>query len=525
MKNESCNIWIKRTVRLIVVFAILLVLFGSGCNTISPKLQDEYIRKNINQEMHVVFDEYRQAAQKFMTDEKVQGASIALVDRDGILWSAGFGHTDRDQKKPVTTETIFAAMSITKVLTATAVMFAMQDGLVELDTPITKYLPDFTVNSRFEENPQEKITLRHLLTHTSGLAFDTTVGNGGEMENVLFEDHIKSISNTWLRHEVGEKLLYSNIGMDLVAYILQVRSGKPYSEYLSETIFKPLNMTNSTTDLAWIRNHRNRAIGQVPHIKEAPLDVVNFYLGAGSLLTTAEDLAQFIQFHLNRGRVDQRQILDERFIDIMYTPSPFLYPNKESGRNSWPILRNKSKDEHRQFGHDGGGLGFGAYMYWYPEYGFGAVIMVNSSLNKGNGAQVWINSIMKRMISEKLVERNELFDAITWKAEWNVNASGLDPNSFTPYQPAWKKYIGTYRIRWNGYKPYTYAKILLALLGYPEYEAQVYDKDGYLEILYLGRHERLDEYQPGLFFTKEGECLDLRGEVPTWQNYRLKKIK
>lgn len=509
----------------VVTLNILLLISTAGCHTVNPQIQDEYIRTNLNQKIHAVFDEYRQSAQKFMSDEKVQGASIALVDRDSILWAAGFGHTDRDQKTPVTTETIFAAMSITKVITATAVMFAMQEGLVELDVPITKYLPDFSVNSRFEENPQEKITLRHLLTHTSGLAFDTTVGNGGEMENVSFEDHIKSISDTWLRHEVGEKLLYSNIGMDLVAYILQIRSGKPYSEYLSETIFKPLNMPNSTTDLEYIRSHPNKAIGQVPHIKEAPLDVVNFYLGAGSLLTTAKDLARFIQFHLNRGRINQRHILDERFIDIMYTASPFLYPNKESRRNSWPILKNKSKDENRQFGHDGGGLGFGSYMYWYPEYGFGAIIMVNSSLHKGNGAQVWINSIMKRMINDKLVERNKLFDKISWKIEWSINALGLDPNTFTPYQPAWKKYIGTYRIRWNGYKPYAYAKILLALLGYPEYETQVYKKDGYLETLYHGRHERLDEYQPGLFFTKDGECLDFRGEAPTWQNYRLKKIK
>ena len=139
MKNESCNIRKKRTVQLIVVFAIGLVFCGSGCNTINPKLQDEYIRTNINQEIHVLFDEYRQSVQKFMADEKIQGSSIALVDGDGILWSAGFGHTDRDHKKPVTTETIFAAMSITKVFTATTVMFAMQEGLVELDTPITDF--------------------------------------------------------------------------------------------------------------------------------------------------------------------------------------------------------------------------------------------------------------------------------------------------------------------------------------------------------------------------------------------------
>ena len=147
-------------------------------------------------------------------------------------------------------------------------------------------------------------------------------------------------------------------------------------------------------------------------------------------------------------------------------------------------------------------------------------------LRCSGGVDPRVNPIARAVVEVFLLPNgNELFDAITWKAEWNVNASGLDPNSFTPYQPAWKKYIGTYRIRWNGYKPYTYAKILLALLGYPEYEAQVYEKDAYLEILYLGRHVRLDEYQPVLFFTQHGECLDLRGEVPTWQIYRLKKIK
>jgi len=509
----------------VVTLNILLLICITGCRTVSPQVQDEYIRNNLNQEKHVLFDEYRQAVQKVMAEEEIPGVSIALVDRDGIQWAAGFGYTDKNQKTPVTTETIFAAMSITKVITATAVMFAVQDGAVELDVPIVEYLPGFSVNSRFEENPQNKITLRHLLTHTSGLAFDTTVGNGGEMQNVSFEDHIKSISNTWLRYKVGEKILYSNIGMDLAAYILQVRTGKPYSQYLSERIFKPMNMSNSSTDLTFIRRHPNRAIGHQPHVKEAPLGIVDFYLGAGSVFTNAIDLARFIQFHLNRGRVDQEPILDERFIDMMYTPSPLLYPSEGSKGNAVGILRSKSKDGNHQLGHDGGGLGFCAYMYWYPEYGFGAVIMVNSSLNKDNGAEAWINSFMKMMISKKLVERNGLFDTIPWEEVWTINSVEHDPNTFTPYQPTWKKYRGTYRIRSSSYKPYGYSKILLNFFGIPDYEVQVREKEGYLESVYQGRHERLDEYQPGLFFTKDGECLDFRSEIPTWQNYRLDKIK
>ena len=94
MKNESCNILKKCTAQLIVVFAILLVFFVSGCNTISPKLQDEYIRSGLSQGMYSVFDKYRQRIPKIMAKDKVPGLSLALVDRDDILWAAGFGYTD-----------------------------------------------------------------------------------------------------------------------------------------------------------------------------------------------------------------------------------------------------------------------------------------------------------------------------------------------------------------------------------------------------------------------------------------------
>ena len=88
MTSQSCYIWKKRTVNLIVVFAILLVFFGSGCNTISPKLQDEYIRPGLSPGMCGVVDKYRQLYPEMMVEREVPGLSIALVDREGILWTA-----------------------------------------------------------------------------------------------------------------------------------------------------------------------------------------------------------------------------------------------------------------------------------------------------------------------------------------------------------------------------------------------------------------------------------------------------
>ena len=233
MTSQSCNIWTKRTAQLIVVFGIMLVLFGSGCRSVSPKLQDEYVRPGLSQGMCDVFEKHRLLIPKIMTEDKVPGLSFALVDRDGILWAAGFGYTDYDLRTPVTTDTMFALCSISKTITATAVMVAVQDGLLELDVPIIEYFPQFTVNSRFEEHPEKKITLRHLLSHTSGIDHQAPVGNTGEPSYGTLEEHVLSVSDTWLRNKVGG-YSYSTFGYDLAAYILQVQSGQPFAEYVED---------------------------------------------------------------------------------------------------------------------------------------------------------------------------------------------------------------------------------------------------------------------------------------------------
>ncbi len=92
--NMGCIILKKHAAQLIVAFTILMVLFNSGCSTISPKLQDEYRREDLSDGVRKTLDQYRQNIAKKMTKNKIPGLSLALVDRDGIMWSAGFGYTD-----------------------------------------------------------------------------------------------------------------------------------------------------------------------------------------------------------------------------------------------------------------------------------------------------------------------------------------------------------------------------------------------------------------------------------------------
>ena len=520
MKNESSNIWAKHTTQLIVVFAIVFVSFGSGCHTISPKLQDDYVRPGLGEGMCRVFDKYRQSIPEKMAERKVPGLSIALVDRDGILWAAGFGYTDYSRKTPVTTDTLFSICSMSKTITATALMLAVQDGLVELDVPIIEYLPQFTVNSQFEENPEKKITLRNLMDHTSGLGYDVPVGNAREPSYGSCKESILSLSDTWLRHKVGERWCYGS-GPALATYIVQVQSGQPYYKYLEDKVFTPLNMPNCSVDPEFIRNHPNRAVGHMlwPNVKQVPLAIDIPHCGGGAgVYANAREMARFVQFHLNRGKVDGQTVLDESLITTMVTPS---IRNKEYGLGT-QIYRTKG--DYYLLGHGGQGLGFASEMWWFPKYEFGAVFLSNGERTDRR----MLSKIFGDLIKENLIEKDESLERPS--SEYLAPPPLPDPNTFTPFEPAWKKYIGTYKYAMSAWKFSTPARIALALgITTSCTHVKVYEKDGYLYVNGYGRYlsddgGRLDEHQPGLFFTPSGLCLDLRGPELRWTNYRIKKV-
>ena len=138
-----------------------------------------------------------------MAEQGVPGLAVALVDTDRALWVEGFGHLDGAGSAPVSADSIFSVQSMSKLFTATAVMQAVAAGRLDLDAPITTYLPGFTVHSAFEKHPERKITLRMLLSHTAGFAHEAPVGNNNDLDPGTFDAHVRSISDTWLRFPVA----------------------------------------------------------------------------------------------------------------------------------------------------------------------------------------------------------------------------------------------------------------------------------------------------------------------------------
>src|SRR5882757_168598 len=234
-----------------------------------------------------------------MAREDIPGAAVCLI-HEGKTWIEGFGVTDGGSNRRVSTDTIFSIQSASKNFTATAILLAVQRGLLDLDQPITAYLPDFTVQSRFEPAPQQKMTLRHLLSHRAGFTHEAPVGNNYEPAFPDFEAHVRSISETWLRYPVGERYRYSNLGFDLAGYILQVRSGTPFAEWLRTMLFEPLGMSDSTAATDVYVQHQDRAVGHEKGYTTVPLKTP--LIPSGGVYTSARDMAAYCHFHLNRGK-------------------------------------------------------------------------------------------------------------------------------------------------------------------------------------------------------------------------------
>ena len=493
---------------------VLLTLTFAGCASL-PELQREFGRPTgIGPAYRKVFDKVAESIPQRMKQNGIPGLSIAVVDRRGILWSAGFGRTGRGSQ-PVTPETLFSIQSMSKTFTAAAVMMAVQDGLVDLDTPVTTYLPEFTVNSRWQENPQEKMTLRHLLSHSAGFTHEAPVGNNLDTRYDSFEEHVLSISDTWLKHRVGARHSYSNLGIDLAAYILQVKSEMPFTEYMKKKVFDPLGMRTSSIDYDFVEQHADRALGHAPFIARVPVAIP--MIAAGGVYTSAAELSRFVQFHLNRGTIDDRRILDARLIDTMYTSS-------EVSKGYGLGIAIGERHDTYFLNHNGGGFGFLTTMTWYPEYGMGCIVLTNSTTGDSQNAKV-ANEILDELIMEHVVARdtsdtppgNRL---IGKDAKLPVLAEDGPVHTATPYKPQWNRYKGTYRFIAKGFKLNVIVRLVLAL-GYCDsgMKLTVVEKDGYLCV----GDEELQEYQPGLFFTGSGEALDLRGPAATWRNIKMEK--
>jgi CubicO group peptidase (beta-lactamase class C family) len=299
--------------------------------------------------------------------------AIALVDANGVAWVEGFGETERGGHEPVTADTLFSIQSVSKHFTALGFLRAVERGLVRLDEPLADVKRGFVVHSRLGDAEASRITFRQLLSHWSGLAHEAPVGGNYDFSDISFDDHIRSISDTWLKARPGERYSYSNLGFDLAGAALQSLSGKPFADYEREAVFEPLGMTSSTFDVGRdapagvAKGHpEDGAAGVLPYIPMVP---------AGGMFASVRDLAKVLRMHLGGGAVDGRSYLPATLLNEMYTRQ-FSVSGQTAGYGLG--IQSQVWRGQTEYFHAGGGFGYSAIFEWVPAYRVGVVVLSNA---------------------------------------------------------------------------------------------------------------------------------------------------
>jgi CubicO group peptidase (beta-lactamase class C family) len=527
--------------------------------------------------VRALIESERQSIREAMAHQGIEGVAVCLVHDGAPVWVEGFGVTDTASNRPIGADTIFSIQSTSKNFTAVAVMIAVQRGLLDLDAPITAYLPGFTVQSRFEARAQDRITLRLLLSHRAGFTHEAPVGNNYEPAFPDFEAHVRSLSSTWLRYPVGERYRYSNLGFDLAGYILQVRSGMAFPEWVRTVLFEPIGMNDSTIATNVYAARSNRAIGHEKGHATVPLKTP--LIPSGGVYTSARDMAAYAMFHLGRGRVGDKVVLAE---DLWREMHGFGL----GGDYGFGVIREERRygdSPVRLLSHKGGGFGFGSVFDYCPEtglawaalfnrpvdaaYGFGAGL-VDSALAQRCGARrprlaaddlepiappqanlrQLIGTYVGRNAPAKITleagalsfQEEKLTTAMRFSAPDETFIVGRDQEIVTyrcypetPNTPAHlecsvgedsldyndgpRDLAGRNDPRWNRYV----GLYRVYQWGVPATDVTVRLGDGYL---YLNDTRLIVETEPGLFFTSDGEAVDFRTRSPTWKNLLLRRV-
>ena len=256
------------------------------------------------------------------------GLTISLVDGDRTVWARGFGWADRARKVPVTKDTLFHIGSVSKTLSAAAVMQLVQEGRVDLDAPLSRYVPGFSLKPRFRNSV---ITVRSVLDHHSGIP--GTLGNGLFTKNKPDPGYRAWLLRT-LRHEYPERPVntasaYNNSGYVLLQNLVEHVTGQGFAAYTRQHLFGPMGMRSSTFDDVSVaasrltHNYEAVAVNGSMHVRALPREYVNGW-AAGSVVSSASDMAGYLKAMIAGGAVPGGRILRASTVREMITPQTDL---------------------------------------------------------------------------------------------------------------------------------------------------------------------------------------------------------
>lgn len=299
------------------------------------------------------------------------GGVIAVAIGDEAVYTKAWGMNDVESKQPMKEEDLFSIASMSKVVTTVAVLQLYEKGLFDLDDPASKFIPELAnlsmldgfnaSDSSYTTVPlKEPITIRHLLNHTSGIAYagqqiskihEKSGFNRINAYNGTLKEFISALSQIPLKHQPGEGWTYGH-STDVLGHLIEELSGKTLPEYLEDNIFIPLNMTSTGFNIESAEYERYASLyreknGELlliqnpeQHISKGK-PVTLFYAGSG-LVSSAPDFIKFTQMLLNEGEHMDQRILKKESVKLMASP--------QIGSLTYPKMFYPLLGEHNTFG-------------------------------------------------------------------------------------------------------------------------------------------------------------------------------
>lgn len=293
---------------------------------------------------------------ELINQEGIPGAVVLIARRGKIVFHKAYGFSDTEAGTALQTFHIFRIASQTKAITSLAVMMLWEEGKFLLDDPVSKYIPEFKhpvvlktfnpADSTYTTEPARgEITIRHLLTHTSGIDYPAIgssefkaiyakaqIPSGIGNDRDVLTEKIKALARLPLKHHPGERWTYG-LNTDVLGYLVEIWSGMPFDVFLRKRIFEPLGMNDTYFYLPPEKHHRLVPLysgrdGKLQKMTGSAYDNVNpdypklngtYFSGGAGLSSTAEDYARFLQLFLNNGIYNGVRLLSRKTVELMLT--------------------------------------------------------------------------------------------------------------------------------------------------------------------------------------------------------------
>ncbi len=325
-------------------------------------------------------------------DKDLPSITIALVDDQRIVWAQGFGFADLADSTRADASTVHRVGSVSKLFTDIAIMQRVERDEIDLDAPVTQYLPGFRPLNPYDRT----ITLRHLMSHRSGLLREPPAGNYFDPDGSSLRAMVESVNGRPLIYQPGERTKYSNAAIAVAGYILEQLAGEPFPDALAEAVLAPMSMTSSSfTPTGAIQARLSTAYMWTWDGRQ--FEAPTFELGmapAGSMYSTVLDLGRFLGVLFARGATtDGNRVLREQTLEQMWTPQ-FAPPGARAGFGIGFALSELAG--HRRIGHGGAIYGFATDLATLPDDRLGAIVI--TTLDIANPVSERITDAALRMM-------------------------------------------------------------------------------------------------------------------------------